>query len=98
MLSRLRRSPFREPGGRREQVAHLLSCAGYAVLYTYASMHGVDAVDWTLPMAVAHGLYGVAESLPKDRQRAAGALRIVALLVAASTLVAAVAAPELVYR
>lgn len=96
MSSRIRAVAFSEPSGRRQAFVMFAGALVFAGLYAYSGLAGDASSSWLLVMALGNALSGVAESLPKRRRRAAGALRVTAVLVLAGLLAAMVVAPELV--
>jgi len=97
MPSTLEAIAFREPSGRRHALVMFASALAFVGLYVYAGRVGdASSSSWLLVVAAGNALSAVAESLPKRRRRAAGALRVTAILVLAGLLVAMAVAPELV--
>ena len=86
---------FGEPAGRPNSLVQFTAAAVFLAIYAYAAARGAAASgEWLLVMALAATLSGVAESLPKDRRRAAGGLRLTAILALVCLL--AVVTPDLV--
>ncbi|WP_049984991.1 hypothetical protein [Halobellus rufus] len=94
MPSRIRDALFSEPSGRRAAAVMFAGSLAFAALYAYNWVVGRSAFVGGLALMLGSALSGVAESLPPDRRRAAGALRIAAVLVLLSLLVAIAVAPE----
>jgi hypothetical protein len=69
---------FREPDGRRKGL--LILVLSFICLLTWVYFGAVlDGPDFFIFFAIALGFSGVAESLPPDRRRSAGTLRILAV-------------------
>lgn len=65
--------------------------------YVYSATVGAPSSNgWLRFMIVGSAPSGIAESLPADRRRAAGVLRVTAILVVTGTLAASVFAPDLI--
>jgi hypothetical protein len=85
---------FSEPAGRPQT---LVMGAGALVLSSfviYGYAFGDSGLTGSLVMAAGFALSGLAESLPADRRRAAGGLRISAIVLLLSLVAAVVLAPE----
>jgi hypothetical protein len=95
MPSRIRETVFSEPSGRLHSIVMFASAIFFVGFYAYT--HADTAAAWLLVMAAGNALSGVAESLPADRRRAAGAFRIAAVSVLLCLLIAMVVAPDLVF-
>jgi hypothetical protein len=91
MLS-LTRMLFREPDGRRKGLLFGLCSVGCLLAWVYAGVM-LDGLHHFLFLGVAFGCSGVAESLPPDRRRSAGALRLAGLGVLAGLVVLLLLAP-----
>jgi hypothetical protein len=66
-------------------------------LYVYAGVLGdSSSSSWLVVMATGTGLSGISESLPDDRRRTAGIVRVTALLVLIGLLVTTVFVPEFI--
>ncbi|SEH54144.1 MULTISPECIES: hypothetical protein [Halobacteriales] len=79
---------FSEPSGRLNAAVMFSGALAFAGLYVYSRMTGTGSVfSWHLIMLVGFVLSGIAESLPADRQRAAGVFRIAAILLLLTILV-----------
>ncbi|WP_128905773.1 hypothetical protein [Halorubrum amylolyticum] len=99
MPSLLARSLFSEPSGRTHAVVMFLGSLCFVGLYVYAGVLGDSSSSgWLVAMAVGTALSGVAESLPGDRRRAAGTLRVTAILLLMGLLVAIVLSPPSIAR
>lgn len=74
---------FSEPSGRRYGLVQF--CLAFSMLslyvFSYVVVENSAASRWTLFIVVGSALCGIAESLPKERRRIAGVLRIAAILV-----------------
>jgi|AntRauMinimDraft_4_1070384.scaffolds.fasta_scaffold00101_6 hypothetical protein len=97
MPSRIAAVLFSDPSGRRHAAVMFAGTLAFVSLYAYGGLvAGSSGGKWLLFLAVGTALSGVAESLPDDRRVGAGILRVTAILVLASLLVALVVAPALV--
>lgn len=86
---------FNEPNGRRLGL-FFVSCSIICILgYVYYGAW-LDGPHNLLFMGTAFALSGFAESLPANRRRVAGVLRIAAVGILVGLLVLLVSAPELV--
>jgi uncharacterized membrane protein YfcA len=94
MPSRISEIVFSEPSGRVHSIVMFVSAIFFVGFYAYT--HADTSAWWLLVMAAGNVLSGIAESLPADRRRAAGAFRIAAVSVLLCLLIAMVVAPELV--
>lgn len=80
---------FNEPQGPPIALVQFGASLAFLGLFAYAwSRGGAGAAGWLLFLVVGTTLSGIAESLPGNRRRAAGVLRLGAILVLL-TLVAA---------
>lgn len=87
---------FSEPSGRPQTLVQFSGALVFLGLYAYAwSVGDAASSGWLLGMAVGATLSGVAEALPKRHRQGAGVLRIAAILVFGTVLVATVFLPEL---
>jgi peptidoglycan/LPS O-acetylase OafA/YrhL len=69
----------------------------FAGLSVYSRMASTgSAFNWQLIMCAGFVLSGIAESLPNNRRRAAGAFRIAAVLLLAGLLATTILVPEVV--
>ncbi|ADJ14957.1 hypothetical protein C497_14862 [Halalkalicoccus jeotgali B3] len=69
----------------------------FSILYVYnGAAGGFSSASWLLFMVVGTVLSGIAESLLAGRWRAAGLLRVIAVLVLLSMLAIVVFAPDLI--
>mgnify|MGYP006296480973 CR=1 FL=1 len=88
---------FREPSGRPHAFVMLSGALLFLVLYVYASVLGdSSSSSWLVVMAAGTGLSGIAESLPNERRRTAGILRVTAVLVLMGLLATTVFTPEFI--
>ena len=93
MPSRIGEIVFSEPSGRPHAIVMFASAAFFLVFYAVAA----DAAgSWLLVMAGGNALSGIAESLPADRLRLAGAFRIAAISLFLALLTALVFVPGFV--
>jgi peptidoglycan/LPS O-acetylase OafA/YrhL len=97
MPSRISEAVFGEPSGRRHALVMFAGAAAFAAMYAYYGVVDDSAsAGWLLFMTGGSALSGIAESLPTERRRAAGALRVAAVLLLACLLVLVAVAPEVV--
>jgi hypothetical protein len=88
---------FSEPSGRLNAAVMFSGALVFAGLYVYARMTGTGSVfSWHLIMLVGFVLSGIAESLPADRQRAAGVFRLTAISLLIGLLVTTILTPEFI--
>ncbi|MFC7251810.1 hypothetical protein ACFQJ5_19460 [Halomicroarcula sp. GCM10025324] len=97
MPSFIKQIIFSEPSGRPNSLVQFTASFVFLGIYLYywAGGHG-NSVSWILVMMIGSALSGIAESLPKDQQRAAGILRGTAVTVFLCLLAATVFAPEFI--
>ncbi|WP_042663629.1 hypothetical protein [Haloferax sp. ATB1] len=87
---------FSEPSGGLFPVVQLCGAVVFSALYwQYAIVEQSLSGGWLLFMIVGTALSGLAEALPKNRRRAAGVLRLAAILVLTSLLAILFLAREL---
>ena len=70
---------FAEPSGWEAARVSLLSAVAFLGMYAYFELLYNSGLAAMLVIGVATALSGVAEFLPKDRRRVAGALRVTAI-------------------
>ena len=88
---------FSEPSGRPNSLVQFTASLVFLGIYIYAWAGGNgDSSSWILVMMFGSALSGIAESLPKDQQRAAGILRAIAVTVLLCLLAATVFTPEFI--
>ncbi|AUV83481.1 hypothetical protein C2R22_19050 [Salinigranum rubrum] len=87
---------FSEPSGRRHAAVMFSGALVLLSLYVYYTLFGESASLGGVFLMVGCALSGLAESLPKERRRTAGVLRLTAMFVLVCLLGAVVFAPELV--
>ncbi|WP_380680532.1 hypothetical protein [Salinigranum sp. GCM10025319] len=90
MPSRVSDVVFSEPSGCRHAIVMFAGALAFAGLYVY---YGIIGEFFLLVGCV---LSGIAESLPTERRRTAGVLRVTAILVLVGLLATVAVAPELV--
>ncbi|SDM80671.1 hypothetical protein SAMN04487949_2653 [Halogranum gelatinilyticum] len=88
---------FSEPAGRPNSLFQFAAAAAFTGLYLFVTVAG-DTVGsgWLLVMAATSVCSGVAESLPKDRHRTAGVLRLTVVLVLAGLVVSIILEPQII--
>lgn len=96
MLSTVTEFIFSKPAGRSNAVVMFSGAAVFAGSYVYFSWVGYSPLFYGLVIAGSLMLVGIAESLPKERGRAAGVLRTTALLALLLMIAILVVAPEII--
>ena len=92
----LPRMLFREPDGRRKGL--LFSFLSFICLLGWVYFGVVlDGPHFLLFLGIALGFSGFAESLPPDRRRSAGVLRILGVGILVVFLVLLASVPELIW-
>jgi len=84
---------FAEPAGRRAAVVMFAGALALSGIYGYYWMSGESPSTAGLILMVGATLSGIAESLPRDRRRAAGVLRLTAILVLLGLIATVIVAP-----
>ena len=79
MLTRARKTLFREPAGQPQTLVMFGGAVVLSSLAGYGYAVGGTTSVWSVAMAVGFALSGAAEALPAGRRRTAGGLRIVAI-------------------
>lgn len=83
VLSDITKFLFSEPSGRPHALIQF--CFAFSMLslyiFFYVIVENSASGGWLLSLIVGYVLSGIAESLPKERRRIAGVLRIAALLI-----------------
>ena len=99
MPSRLSDTVFREPAGRRDTLTLAMfgGAAAFAGQYVYFGLVSGNSPGWLLVMMVGFALSGSAESLPTNRHRTAGILRLTSILVFTLLFCVAILAPGLIF-
>lgn len=95
MRSMLRDTLFSEPSGRPFALVQFSAAVLFVSIYGYGVVRGASGGSWVLLLATANVVSGTAESLPSERRRAAGVLRIAAILVCVALLVLLNVAPDI---
>ncbi|MDB2239414.1 hypothetical protein [Halorubrum ezzemoulense] len=85
---------FREPDGRRKGLIMLLLSFISLFIWVYTGVV-LNASDFFIFYAIGLGFSGVAESLPPDRRRSAGTLRMLAVGTFVVFLAVLTSVPEL---
>ncbi len=96
MFTRIKRYLFRESDGRSEALLFFVFSLVFVGLYVSFGRPLRGGSASTLIVAVAFGLVGFAESLPKDRRIFSGVLRILALCLLVTLVALSVLAPEVI--
>jgi hypothetical protein len=88
---------FNEPQGRPNSLVQFGASLSFFCIFVYFSSVGsAEEFLWILFLIVGAALSGIAESLPKAQRRAAGLLRLTAILVLVCVLAIMFLAPEYV--
>jgi hypothetical protein len=96
MPSKIRDIVFSEPSGRLHALVMFAGSLVMLSIYIYYDiLRGVPDVS-SLVMAVGFALSGLAESLPAERRRMAGGLRVAAILLLTGLLSLTIVAPDVV--
>ena len=86
---------FNEPQGRPNSLIQFGASLAFLCIFVYGwSVGEAGGVPWMLFFIVGTALSGIAESLPKTRRRAAGLLRLTAIVVFVCLLAIMFLAPE----
>ena len=86
---------FNEPQGRPNSLVQFGLSLSFLCIFVYASsVGGAGEFLWILFLIVGAALSGIAESLPKAQRRAAGLLRLTAILVLVCFLTIMFLTPE----
>ncbi|AGB33838.1 hypothetical protein C488_07932 [Natrinema pellirubrum DSM 15624] len=86
---------FNEPQGWPSSLVQFGASFSFLCIFVYAwSVGDAGEVPWVLFFIVGTALSGIAESLPKTRRRAAGLLRLTAILVLVCFLAIMFLVPE----
>ena len=96
MPSKIRSVVFSEPSGRLHALVMFASSFAMLSIYLYYSILLGGSSLSSLIMAVGFALSGLAESLPTDRRRITGGLRVTAILWLLGLLGLTIFAPEVV--
>jgi hypothetical protein len=87
---------FSEPSGRPITVVMFSGALAMASIYGYYGLVRDGASISPLLMAAGFALSGVAESLPAERRRMAGGLRVTAIFLLVGLLGLSIFAPDIV--
>jgi len=96
MASTIKRLVFSEPSGRLSAAIQFSGSLLMTSIYVYYGLLRGASTSYALVFAVGFALSGVAESLPSERRRAAGGLRIAASLLLIGLIGLLLFAPEVV--
>jgi hypothetical protein len=96
MLSKVRKTLFREPAGQPQTLVMFGGAVVLSSLAGYGYAVGGTTSVWSVGMAVGFALSGAAESLSTERRRTAGGLRIAAILLLLGLAGGVAFAPEYV--
>jgi hypothetical protein len=97
MIPFIREVLLNEPQGRPNSLVQLGSSLCLSCLFVYYwTVGSAGEVLFVLFLVVGSALSGIAESLPENRRRVAGVLRLIALLVLVSSIVFLIITPELI--
>ena len=96
MPSKIEGVVFSEPSGRLNAFVMFAGSLAMLSIYAYFDIiHDGSSIS-SLIMAVGFALSGFAESLPAERQRMAGGLRLTAILLLFGLISLAIFAPEVI--
>ncbi|NLV10050.1 hypothetical protein GOC74_08925 [Halomicrobium mukohataei] len=93
MPSRIEAVLFDEPSGSPMPLIMFSGAVLFVGVYAYGALRG-GANSYLLVMAAGSTLSGIAESLPTDRRRIAGVLRITAILILLALVAVVLFAPD----
>ena len=96
LVAPIRKFVFAEPSGWPKSVVQFSGALAFLGIYVYFGLLGDSETIYELVLGAGFALSGIAESLPNDRRRTAGLLRIAAVLLLTGLLAALVIAPELI--
>lgn len=96
MPSKVRDLVLSEPSGRPAAAVMFSGALVFVGLYVYFGVFGESSTNYELIVAGAFALSGTAESLPKERRRTAGVLRVTAILALLSMIAILAVAPEII--
>lgn len=97
MPSKIDEIVFSEPSGRPHALIQFSGALVLLSLYVFFTVvQKSTSSSWILFPVVGSALSGIAESLPKNRRRTAGALRLTAIFVLVCLIVTTVFAPGFV--
>lgn len=96
MLSKIKAVLFRESSDLSHGILMFSGAIIFFGIYIYYGVLGDSSTISGLFLAGAFALFGTAEFLPKKRQRMAGWLRIVGLLIPLLTIATVIIAPEMI--
>jgi hypothetical protein len=96
MPSKIKDTVFSEPSGRSTAVVMFAGSLAMLSLFVYYDILRDGSSISSLIMAVGFALSGLAESLPTDRRRIAGGLRVTAILLLIGLLSLTIFAPQVI--
>ena len=96
MLSRISEFVFSEPAGRLNGALMFSGSLVFITMFVYFNIQGSSPSISGLVIAVGFALSGIAESLPKKRNRAAGWLRLTASVLVLGLLALTIFTPEII--
>lgn len=96
MYTRIREFVFSEPAGRPNALVMFSGSLVFLSIYVYYDILRDSPSVFALVMAVGFAMSGIAESLPEERRRAAGGLRVTAVLLLLGLVALTIFTPELI--
>jgi len=96
MSSKIKAFLLGEPSGWPAAVVMFSGALVFFGMYVYFGVFGDSSTIAELFLAGAFALSGTAESLPKERRRMAGVLRITAMLIPLIMIAILIIAPEMI--
>lgn len=96
MPSKIKDIVFSEPGGRSTAVVMFAGSLVMLSIFVYYDVLRDGSSISSLIMAVGFALSGVAESLPTDRRRIAGGLRVTAILLLLGLISLTIFSPQVI--
>lgn len=85
-----------EPSGRPAAAVMFSGAFLFVGMYVYFGVFGDSSTTHEFFLSESFALSGTAESLPKDRRRTAGVLRVTSILIPLSMIAIIVVAPEII--
>jgi hypothetical protein len=96
MPSIIDRVVFHEPSGNPHALLMFSGSLTFLAIYVYYWILGSPPSVAAIFISVGFALSGIAESLPKDQRRKAGAIRIISMTVLMGLIVTVIFAPDFV--
>ncbi|WP_372479349.1 hypothetical protein ACAH01_12095 [Halomicrobium sp. HM KBTZ05] len=93
MPSKIEAVVLNEPAGSPKTLVMFFGAVLFVGVYAYGALRG-SSNTFLLVMAAGFVLSGIAESLPTDRRRTAGVLRVTAILILLALVAVVLFAPD----